>query len=76
MVTTDPLTMGPQNTQTFTTFTLKGKYIYIYIYCHVYECGSGRGSGLDIGFIDHFNTKLVITINYNAIANFRTLQFA
>jgi hypothetical protein len=33
-----------------------------------------RGFGLEIGFIDHVNTQLVITLNYNAIANFRTLQ--
>jgi hypothetical protein len=30
---------------------------------------------LDIGFIDHFNTHLVITRDYSAIANFHTLQF-
>jgi hypothetical protein len=36
---------------------------------------SRRGSGLDIGFNDHFNTQLVITSNYGAIANFKNLQF-
>jgi hypothetical protein len=30
---------------------------------------------LEIGFIDHFNTKLVTTPNYSAIANFHNLQF-
>jgi hypothetical protein len=35
---------------------------------------SRRGFGLDIGFIDHFNIQLVITLNYSAIANLRTLQ--
>jgi hypothetical protein len=35
---------------------------------------SGRGFGLHVGFIDHFNTQLVITLNYSAIANFHTLQ--
>jgi hypothetical protein len=30
---------------------------------------------LNIGFIDHFNTQLVITLNYSAIANFHNLQF-
>jgi hypothetical protein len=29
---------------------------------------------LGIGFIDHFSTKLVSTLNYSAIANFHTLQ--
>jgi hypothetical protein len=32
------------------------------------------GVGLDIGFIDHLNTLLVITLNYNAIADLQTLQ--
>jgi ethanolamine utilization microcompartment shell protein EutS len=35
---------------------------------------SRPGFGLDIGFIDHFNTQLVITLDYSAIANFYTLQ--
>jgi hypothetical protein len=30
---------------------------------------------LDVGFIGHFNTQLVITFNYGAIANFHNLQF-
>jgi hypothetical protein len=33
-----------------------------------------RGFGLDIGFIDHFGTQLVITLNYSTIADFHTLQ--
>jgi hypothetical protein len=33
-----------------------------------------RGFGLEIGFIDHFNTQLVTTLNYSAIADFHTLQ--
>jgi hypothetical protein len=37
-------------------------------------CDSWRGLELDIGFIDHFNTQLVIILNYSAIANFYTLQ--
>jgi hypothetical protein len=32
------------------------------------------GYRLDIGFIDHFNTQLVITFNYSAILNIHTLQ--
>jgi hypothetical protein len=32
------------------------------------------GFGLDVGFIDHFNTQFVITLNYSAIANLHTLQ--
>jgi hypothetical protein len=35
---------------------------------------SRRGFGLDIGLIDHFNSQLVITFNYSAIADFNTLQ--
>jgi hypothetical protein len=33
-----------------------------------------RGFGLEIGFTDHFNTRLVTTLNYSAIANLQTLQ--
>jgi hypothetical protein len=33
-----------------------------------------RGFGLDIQFIDYFNTQLVITLNYSAIADFHPLQ--
>jgi hypothetical protein len=33
-----------------------------------------RGFTLEIGFIDHFNRQLVITINYSAIADLHTLQ--
>jgi hypothetical protein len=33
-----------------------------------------QGFGLDTGFIDHFNTQLVIPLNYSAIANFHTLN--
>jgi hypothetical protein len=32
------------------------------------------GFGLEIRFIGHFNTRLVITLNYSAIADFHTLQ--
>jgi hypothetical protein len=30
--------------------------------------------GLDIGSTDHFNTELVITLNYSVIAVLHTLQ--
>jgi hypothetical protein len=33
---------------------------------------SRRGSGLDIGFIDHL--QIVTTNNYNTISDFHTLQ--
>jgi hypothetical protein len=32
------------------------------------------GFGLEIGFIDHFNTRLMTTTNYSAIADLHTLQ--
>jgi hypothetical protein len=55
---------------------------YLFFATVRYECvntvmfwgDSGRDFGFDIGFIDHFNTQLVITLNYSAIANFHTLQ--
>jgi hypothetical protein len=31
------------------------------------------GFGLDIGFSDHFNSQLVIILNFSAIADFHTL---
>jgi hypothetical protein len=31
-------------------------------------------NGVWIGFIDHFNTQLVITLDYSAIADLHTLQ--
>jgi hypothetical protein len=33
-----------------------------------------RGFGLDTRFIDHFNTQLVITLSYSAIADLHTLK--
>jgi hypothetical protein len=35
---------------------------------------SRLGFGLEIGFIDDFNTQLVITLNYSVIADLHTLQ--
>jgi hypothetical protein len=43
-------------------------------YCHVIKCDSLRGFGLDIGFIDHFNTQLLIALNCGAIAEFHILH--
>jgi hypothetical protein len=34
------------------------------------------GFGFEIGFVDHFNTRIVITFNYSATADFHTLQIA
>jgi hypothetical protein len=34
-----------------------------------------RSFGLNIGFIDHFKTQLVITLNCSSIANSHVLQF-
>jgi hypothetical protein len=33
-----------------------------------------KGFGLEIGFIDHFNTRLWITLNYCVIADLHTLK--
>jgi hypothetical protein len=32
------------------------------------------GFGLEIGFIDHFNTRLVTALNYGAIGDLHSLQ--
>jgi hypothetical protein len=45
----------------------------ILLYVVTYLSDSRRGFGLDIGFTDHFNTQLVITLNYSTITNFHTL---
>jgi hypothetical protein len=47
--------------------------VHIFPYCHVYEWLLA-GFGLNFGFTDHFNIQLVITLNYNAIGDFHTLQ--
>jgi hypothetical protein len=59
---------------------LTGEYAKIWreavvAYCHVVWSDSRRGFGLDIGFIDHFNIQLLITLNYSTIANSHILQF-
>jgi hypothetical protein len=43
---------------------------------HIVTCMSDyrRGFGLEVVFIDHFNTEPVITLNYSAIANFHSFQ--
>jgi hypothetical protein len=33
-----------------------------------------RGFGLEIGFIDHFDTRLMTALNYSAITDLHTLQ--
>jgi hypothetical protein len=43
-------------------------------YCHVIELLL-TGFGLEIGFIDHFNKRLVNTVNCSAIADLHALQF-
>jgi hypothetical protein len=35
---------------------------------------SRRGFGLETGVIDHFNTRIVITLNYSVVADLHTLQ--
>jgi hypothetical protein len=50
-------------------------YIHtICIYCYVYECDYRWGFGLEICFIDQFDTWLVTTLNYSATADLHTLQ--
>jgi hypothetical protein len=40
----------------------------------LYDSNSRRDFGLEIGFSDHFNTRLVTTHNYSAIPDLHTLQ--
>jgi hypothetical protein len=39
------------------------------LYIVTYMSDSRQDFGLEIVFIDHFNTRLVITLNYSAIAD-------
>jgi hypothetical protein len=49
------------------------EYVLKYDYFHVYwGCDYYAGFGLNIEFIDPFNTQLVNTNNYNTIASFHT----
>jgi hypothetical protein len=45
-----------------------------YIQEYIVTCmsDSRRGFGLEIGFIDHSNTRLVATLNYSITADFHT----
>jgi hypothetical protein len=36
--------------------------------------GSRRRFGLDIGFVDNFNTQFVITLKHSATVNYHTLR--
>jgi hypothetical protein len=45
------------------------------MYIVMYTSDSGRGFGVNIGFIDHFNTQLIITFNYSTIPDFHTSLF-
>jgi hypothetical protein len=44
------------------------------LYCHLLVSATPKGFGSEIGFIDHFNTLLVTSLNYIAIADFHTLS--
>jgi hypothetical protein len=48
--------------------------IFSSLYCHVVWSNYRLGFGLNIGYIDHFSTQLVITLNYSTISYFHTLQ--
>jgi hypothetical protein len=50
---------------------ITGSYISYIVTC---MSDYQRGFGLEIKFIDHFNTRLVTTLNYSAIANLHILQ--
>jgi hypothetical protein len=45
---------------------------------YIFTCMSEytRGFGLENRFIDHFNTRLVTTLNNSALVNLQTLQIS
>jgi hypothetical protein len=50
------------------------KYIRFMKYIVTRMSDYQRGFGLEIGFIDHFNTQPVTTLNSSAVADFHTSQ--
>jgi hypothetical protein len=49
--------------------------LYLFVLCiFVWRSDCERGLGLDVEFIDYFNTQLVITLSFGAIADLHTLQ--
>jgi hypothetical protein len=61
---------------TYLLYFEKEMKLTIYLFDHIVTCMSDYrwGFGLEIGFIDHFNTRLMTTLNYSAIADLHTLQ--
>jgi hypothetical protein len=53
------------------TLPLSGNALMYIVTC---MSDSRQGFGLEIGFIDHFNTQLMTTLNYSAIPNLHILQ--
>jgi hypothetical protein len=49
-------------------------YTYVHTHIHTVTCVCVTTDGVWIGFIDHFNTRLVTILNYIAIVGLRTLQ--
>jgi hypothetical protein len=62
--------MIAQLSETFTAFNVTRRIIGIVTCMSDY----GRGFGLEIGFIDHFNKRIVATFIFSAIANLNTLH--
>jgi hypothetical protein len=54
------------------------KHLQTFVWKIIVTCmsDSRRGFGLDIGFIGHLYTQLVIILNHSAIAELHTLQIA
>jgi hypothetical protein len=51
-------------------------YVRMYVCIVPYMSDFRPAFGLETGFIEHFNTRPVITINYSAIADLHNLQFS
>jgi hypothetical protein len=68
-----PIQLGPSKRANLKNWASPILHGVVLIYCHVTEWLQTR-FGLVTVFIDHFNTWLVTTLNYSAIAHLHTLQ--
>jgi hypothetical protein len=48
--------------------------MFVVMLSSVCVCDSQQSFGLEIGFIDHINTRVATTIIYSSIADLHTLQ--
>jgi hypothetical protein len=60
----------------YSIFKRPSKFYKNFFHNHIFTRMSApsAGFGLEIGFVDHFNTRLLTTLNYRVIADLHNLQ--